>query len=438
MASTPATPPAVLVPISVLWDTRRLDMAVPSVVPLVELLPGMAQAHGRLNGDSATQGFRVMTASGRELDQAKTLQQLGVSAGAFLTLVPGGSVPDVRYDDLVEAIGDAVDSVRVPWVRSDSVQLSCYTAAGLFAVVAMLLALGGGDSWLAGATGLVGAALVALAVVVLVRIPVLSGALALALTVPVLCGAAAYSLTASFPHGVRLAAAGAGLLLGAAGLVPLPPRQRAAMAAPLTAGFAVLLLGSLTAFGHASEQRASALVVAVLTVVVLLAPWIGLAQIPARIDALASSSQASVDASAVDPQVAAADVVALSLRVASGIVTVALTPLVAISTTGGLLMVSVGLGLLLGTRALYGRAEVFVNAVAGMLTLLVAGITLALMTPALLPWIVGLMTVVGAFVLAFNVLDVTLRPWLGRLSDAVHIVALTAVLPLTAMIWGIA
>ena len=58
-------------------------------------------------------------------------------------------------------------------------------------------------------------------------------------------------------------------------------------------------------------------------------------------------------------------------------------------------------------------------------------------TPAALPWLAGVMALVGCFVVAWNVVSQSLRPWLNRLADALHIVALMAVLPLTLWILGL-
>ena len=442
MTSGSVPAPVALVPVTVVYSGQRIDMAVPAAVPVADLLPGMAAALGRLNADSATQGFRVVLPSGRELDQAGTLAGQDVAAGALLTLqADGDAAGDTRYDDLVEAIGASVDAGRTAWRRGDSVQLSAFSAAGLFALAAGLLLFGGGDPLLAATLAGVGGALVALAAAVVARIPVTGGAVALALTVPVLLGVAGFLLLAGPPgpglSGPALAGAGLGVLAGACAALVLPRRQQAVIAGPLTAGTALLALGLLVGYAGTTPQRAATGIVAALTIVVLLAPWIGLAQVPARIDALAQRPRAAIDPVEVATQVGSADVAVLSLRIAAALVTAGLAPLVARDLPGLLLMTSVGLALLLGTRSLYGRAEVLAGVVGGMLTIVVAGATAALATPAALPWLAGVMALVGCFVVAWNVVSQSLRPWLNRLADALHIVALMAVLPLTLWILGL-
>lgn len=452
MTSGSVPAPLALVPVTVVFSGQRVDIAVPAAVPVADLLPGMAAALGRLNADTATQGFRVLLPSGRELDQAGTLAGQDVSAGALLTLQPDGdAAADARYDDLVEAIGASVDLGRTAWRRGDSVQLSAFSAAGLFALAAGLLLFGGGDPLLTATLAGVGGVLVALAAAVVARIPVTSGAVALALTVPVLLGVAGFVLLAgaspagppgtapSGPAqtGAALAGAGLGVLAGACAALVLPRRQRAVIAGPLTAGAALLVLGLLVGYAGVTPQRAAAGIVAALTIVVLLAPWIGLAQVPARIDALAQRPRAAIDPVEVAAQVGSADVAVLSLRIAGALVTAALAPVVARDLPGLLLMTSIGLALLLGTRSLYGRAEVLAGVVGGMLTIVVAGATAAVAVPAALPWLAGVMALVGCFVVAWNVVGQQLRPGLNRLANSLHVIALMAVLPLTLWILGL-
>ena len=104
---------------------------------------------------------------------------------------------------------------------------------------------------------------------------------------------------------------------------------------------------------------------------------------------------------------------------------------------GAALAVSIGVAFVLGTRTLYGRDEVMAGAISGTVVLVVTGITLAVHLPDALPWLAGLMVLVGSFVVAWNVISAAARPWLNRLADMLHLVALLALLPLTALAWGI-
>ena len=85
-----------------------------------------------------------------------------------------------------------------------------------------------------------------------------------------------------------------------------------------------------------------------------------------------------------------------------------------------------------------GLRDLLAGVVGGMLTTLATGAAVDVADPGLLPWLAGLVIVVGAFVLAWNVVEARLRPWLNRLADGVQVVALMAVLPLTVWILGLA
>ena len=315
--------------------------------------------------------------------------------------------------------------------------LSGFAATGLFVVAALLLALRGDNSIITVTLAVVGAALVTLAAAVVQRSGASAGATALALTTPVLLGAAAFAMTEGPVTEHKAVFTGGAIMFGGLATLVLPARQRAAIAGPLLFGFGVTTLGILVSYLGITEQRAASLVVTLAAIIVLAAPWFGLAQVPARIEALALNSTARQDAKAVAQQVGNADVTVVALRVGAGLLIVLFTPLVATSPLGGMLCAAIALACLLGTRSLHGRAEVLIGVLTGMLAAIVAGITLTLQQPDLLPWIVGLIIVVGAFVLAFNVVSPSLRPWLTRFADAVNVIAIIALLPLTGLIWGV-
>ncbi|MDO4784838.1 MAG: EsaB/YukD family protein [Propionibacteriaceae bacterium] len=429
---------AALMPVTVVHAEQSIDMALPSTVAVAELLPGMVGALGRLNAEAATQGFRVMLPTGKELRQDHSLSAQHVTAGTVLTLeAVGAGVTDLRYDDLVEAIGTSVDANRVAWQRGDSIRLSCYSAAALFAVAASLLIYQDQPSLLSIGIVTAGAGLVALAAAVLVRIPVTGGAVAMALSTSLLLGTAGYAMVPGPATGLRLAAAGLGCLCGAAACLVLPERLRYVPVAPLTFGMSLAAVGVLTGYLQVPAQRAAALVVTLLALLVLTAPWFGLAQIPARIDALAAQPRSQIDAAEVHRQVAGADVAALAIRVAAGALITGLVPVVAVDPAGAALAACAGVAFVLGTRTLYGRDEVLAGAIGGTMILVATGISLAVHLPHALPWLAGLMVVIGSFVVAWNVISVAVRPWLNRLADLLHLVALLALLPLTALAWGI-
>lgn len=396
----------------------------------------MVRAFGRLNAPAATQGFRVILPDGTELEQSASLSEQNVSAGTVLTLEAAGvGTTDQRYDDLVEAIGVSVSSSRGAWSSENSIQLSAYSAAGLFSVASILLAVGADRSWLAATLAGVGALLVTLSAWVLVRAKVVGGAVALALTVSVLTATMGFILGGLVDE--ALFGGGFGMAVGAlAGLV-LPKRVRSVVVAPLILAGAALSGGALVTLAGLSPQGAASVVAAVATILVFTAPWIGFAQMPSRIEALHLESTQSVDGSEIARQVGNADVMVLTIRVTAGLLTIASAPLVAVDTAGAALMGCVGLASMLGTRSLYSRAEVLISMITGLVTVMAAGVTASTLNPGLSWWLTLTVCGVGAFVLAWNVVSPQWRPWLNRIANGIQVVALMAVLPLTLVIIGI-
>lgn len=448
MEISTAQPAGVLMPVSVTFAGQTVDMALPAQVPLAELLPGMVRALGRLTTEAATQGYRVLVPSGRALDQSRSLPDQGVRPGVLLTLEPTGtSLGDTRYDDIVEAVGAAIDAGQRPWRRGDSVQLSALCSVALFLVAAALLVTQARGSAAAGIVAAAGAVLVTLAAAVVARVretgaeggsAAPGGAAALALTAPALAACAAFVATDGPWNGLPLAAAGLAAMVGAAAVLVLPASERGTALGPLVAGGAMLLAGALTGLGRVPADHAAALTVALLAVVVVAAPWIGMAQVPARVSVVGAPAVPEIDGRRVGSRVRDASVRALSMKTGAVLVVVGLAPLVAgASRAGAALMICVGGALLLSTRSLHGRAEVLVGVLAGMATAVAAGI--AATGAGLVPvaWAVAVVLGVGVLVLAANVVTQRMRPWLARLADAANILALVAILPLTVLVWGL-
>lgn len=130
-----------LIPLTITYGVDRSDVTIPQSIPLVELLPGMVETVGAFTDQPTNDGFSVRTASGRLLDQSKSLSAQGVRAGAALTLEPlGEGAADMVYDDLTEAVGQVVERVSTPWTRDDARILAALSAAALIFVAALLLA----------------------------------------------------------------------------------------------------------------------------------------------------------------------------------------------------------------------------------------------------------------------------------------------------------
>ena len=139
--ATKASRGVALIPLTITFGVDRTDVTIPQSIPLVELLPGLVESVGAFSDQPTNDGFAVRTASGRLLDQSKSLAAQGVRAGAALILEPlGEGAADMVYDDLTEAVGQVVERVSTPWTRDDARTFAALAAAALIFVAAVLLA----------------------------------------------------------------------------------------------------------------------------------------------------------------------------------------------------------------------------------------------------------------------------------------------------------
>ncbi len=414
-------------------------MSVPSAIPVAELLPAMVSQLGRMSVSAASGGFRLASQSGRLLEQTLTLSEQGVDAGAILTLLPAEEDADnVRYDDLSEAIGHSLASSSKAWRPGDSVQLSAYSAAGLLLTAVALAAWGNLPPLVTAVACLAGALLVTLTSYVVGKtIEHPGGAMAIALTAPVMLAVSGVSASHLFGVGQVALCGGIGACVGAVAVVVLPQAARPCAVAPVILGAVAIGYDLLSLLPSVTPERAGALLVAVLTIVTLVAPWLGLASMPARIAGLSLSDIQPIAPPQLDRQVRHGIGLVLAIRIACGLATVALVPVTATSLPGGALMIVVGLALMLGTRTLHGRAEALVGLIAGMCVIVLCAIVTIMEYPGFLPWTICAAVVVAALVLVNNVISAKLRPQLSRLTDLLQILALIAIVPTTALVWGL-
>ena len=422
-----------LIPLTITYGVDRSDVTIPQSVPLVELLPGLVESVGAFSDEPTNDGFAVRTASGRLLDQSKSLASQGVRAGAALTLEPlGEGASDMVYDDLTEAVGQVIERVSTPWTREDTRTLAALCAAALIFVAALLLATTPPDTiasldkdalrtqnYLYGAIGLVSAMLVTGTSVVVARKSPGPSGIALAHTVPLLTAAAALRLTQSQWDKGGWISVGVGLLIGSLAALALPKRYRISIAAPLLLGSVIAATGLMVYVGNLSQRGVSAVLFAFVVVLLQLAPWVALAHIPVRIF-----------------------VFVVALRAGGGLAAIFLTVSMLSAPAKGsvflpLMLVLLGaVSLILQTRSIRARVEVLLGALTGLTTILVAAALATRTDATVLPW-VTLLAVAAALVLVItNVVGPRMRPHLARLADTLSVLSLFVLIPLAVYLWG--
>ncbi|QWW19827.1 type VII secretion integral membrane protein EccD [Schaalia sp. 19OD2882] len=425
-----------LLPITLNSAGQQADLSVPPDVALAELVPAMVQALGPLDAANASQGYAVLSGAGHELQQSLSLKDQGVKPGTVLTLEAKGSgIGDQRYDDLVEAVGATVAEEQNPWERSHSIQLSAHASAVLILVAALLLVTGSSFTLLTWAVAGAGAVLTALAAAVVARSGSPVGGVSLAHTAPVLLGAAAFSSAAEEWYRLPLFLAGVAITAGSLVVLALPAAQRSSVAAPLTTGPALLACGALTTFAQIPQDRAAALVLTALVVIQLAAPWMAVAQLPVEVGT--AKDRTPIDPSLVADRVASGHQLVLSLKVGAALASAPLSLLLMDSMQALALVACAGVALMLSTRSLRSHAEVLVGVLNGMVLTVVAAVGTTTSAPTTLPWVLAGTIAVAVLLLAANVVSPKLRPNVTRLADAAGVLALLALLPLAALVWGV-
>ncbi|WBC13694.1 type VII secretion integral membrane protein EccD [Micromonospora sp. WMMA1998] len=129
--------------ITIVAPRTRMDLALPSDVPLADLLPTLLRYAGEDLADEGVRhgGWSLSRLGGQPLDGGRTAAQLGVRDGEVLYFNPrAATAPEIVFDDVVDAVATSTTQRAGAWqvgtTRSFAVLLAGSTlAAG--AVVAL-------------------------------------------------------------------------------------------------------------------------------------------------------------------------------------------------------------------------------------------------------------------------------------------------------------
>ncbi|PWD50522.1 type VII secretion integral membrane protein EccD [Serinibacter arcticus] len=440
-----------LVRVTVAAGPRRADLTLPAEVPLVEVLPGLARTLGQLEVTSAHTGLELVTAQGRRLGGDVTLGGAGVPDGAVLTLAAAQPrAGNARYDDVVEAVADVVESGSAPWSPQDAARAAVGVAAVFLVTGGAVLAVSGLGAVLTASLGGAGALLALVTAVVLERTGApRTASLTIGVVAALLAGTAAFlglDGLARLDDGAAafaLAAGGGAILAVAAALAALAPGVREAMVAPAITGAVGLAVGGVTAWRGADTAPVVTVVAfAVVACALVGVPWLALTATPLRVvtprdDREVLDDVPPVDIDAVREQAATGQRLQIAMRAGAGAALLGLTPGVAASGVAGLLLTAVGFGaLLLTVRESRARGDVAVVTATGAGGFLLAVLTAALTQPTWRPALVVVL-LGGAFAVVIVALLVSGRQLrLARAADVAQLVLLAALPPLAVVAAG--
>lgn len=441
---SPATLPGNLSRIAVHHGEKRLDLSVPGALPLVEVLPAITRHLGALDSARAHGGYALVRPDGTTLAAELTLDAQGVSDGDTFTLWLGAEVEPAKvYDDIVEAVGDAAARHSAPWSPTDAAATAQGAAVALLTTAAALLALGPPSATAAALAG-AGVAAAASGGAVVTRMGMVKGGAAITLTACLYAAVLGKMLAELLAPTWQWPATYAGLALGGVLGAVVAPRARAAMVTPITAGLA---LGGATlalATTDMSEPGVFALTAAVAGTVTNAIPWLALAT--SRIKAVTPfttseilDEQPPIDPVEVQHRYSQGQRVGLALRCGAMLVAVCCLP--GLLQGGGTALaeaLALFVGLMLSSRQAYSRLEVGLVGCAGIMGL---GLTALLATqahPEWRGWLAAVMAAAAAITAGITILGRVKGTGLGRMADALDLVALVSLLPLAIIVAGLA
>jgi type VII secretion integral membrane protein EccD len=431
---------------------RRIDIALPEGVPVIELLPHVLRHAGESAADDgeAHGGWVLRRTGGTLLEPLRSLATQGVHDGELLHLVPRRiDWPEPAYDDVVDVIAAGarragrqwspaatrwtalavtaalllVGAAEVvlagpPWPRGG---LAALAFAALLLVAGLLIARGAGD---AVAGGLVGAAALPYGFIggALVTTPVAgAGSLLVGSAITVLVGVLGYLAVAGLG---RLFVAG--VLAGILGLVAALLRGWSMSPAGCAAVVLTLAIGLLPAYP-------------------LLATWLGRVPMPAlpqRAEDMLRDQPLPPRASVIAAVIRAVELLTGLLVGAAIVVPVAVAELVATRGTAGVVLAVVGCVALLLRARLFPTAWQRVPLLAGGLVglaVIVGAATWNAGPLAAIPVRLGVVAVLVALVLLTGLVyaNRAMAPRLGRLGDFADVLAIMALVPLTCLVAGL-
>ncbi|MFT4258273.1 type VII secretion integral membrane protein EccD [Microbacterium sp.] len=423
--------------LSVVSDDRRLDVGVPSQVPLVEIIPGFARSLGVLDPTLTHGGYALQRADGTALDPAKGAAAQGVHDGELLTLVRGGLTHEPRvYDDVVEAVIDATAEQHGAWTPADSSRTALFVSLTFLALCALLLIATPPTSLIPGVVAGSGAIVLSVAAAVLMRLHQPEAGHALGLTAAAYGGLAGYLVVPTQSiWGWPLAATGLGLvILGGLGLAVTQDKPEIHLV-PIALGAAIGITATTAAF-IADPLPPYAIMLATTALLANGIPWLALSSTRIRVispqsDADIFTAPEPIDADEVKRRAAAGTRTLIALRAALGLAALVATPLIAASGVfGAVLCVLAFVGMMFQSRQLHVRLGVLVLMAIGAIGLAATGITVALALPEVRTWMLLILVVATVALVGLTLLTPRARLRLTRLGDTVEVMALALLLPL--------
>lgn len=430
--------------LSVVSEDRRLDVAVPSTIPMVEVIPGFARSLGVLDPTLVHAGYALRRADGSTVDASLSATAQGIHDGDLLTLVRGVQLAEPRvYDDVTEAVIDAAAESHRPWTPRDNTRTALAVSLTFLTLCAILLASAGPDFEWGGIIAGSGALLLLVAAAVLGRLGQAESGVAFGLAAAAFAGLGAFlSVDSGSRWGWPLAAAGLAVsIVGGAALL-LAPAKREINVASIVLGMIIGIPALVAGSAPSAAVPAFVVTVALAGAVGNLLPWLALSStrikvISPQTDQEVFADPGPIDAAQVKARAIAGARILTALRLAVGIGILVATPLVAgDSLAGAILTVLAFVGMMFQSRQAYARGAVTVLMALGALGLAVTGLTITAFQPELRTRLLAVLLASTGVLVVLTLLSPGARLRLARIADVVEVLALAALLPLGVIAAG--
>ncbi len=446
MSSTVATASSQVLRLSIACDDRRIDVATPASVPLIEVIPAFAKGLGVLDTALVHGGYALHRPDGSPLDPARSAGAQGVTDGEMLTMVRGGLIKAPKvYDDVVEAVIDATTEGYSAWTARDSARTALGVTMTLLTVSAVLLLSTGHDNSMFAVLAGVGAAVLLVASIVLARVDQAEPGLALGLAAAAFAGVAGYLFVDEQPvQGTPLLAACAGLIVvGATAWAAVVPRSPVLLIPPVV-GLGLGTAAAVTAAAPETDVAPFALLLAIAATLSNVLPWLALSStrirvISAQTDTEIFDPPQPINGDDVKRRALAGAQALIALRIALGLTVLGATPIVAGSGVAGACLAALAfLGMMFQSRMSAPRSGVLVLMALGSLGLAVTGLTVVTSLPDLRSGLLIVLVAATAVLVVLTLLSPRARLSLTRLADTVEVLAVALLLPLGMIAAGIA
>ncbi|UCR90379.1 type VII secretion integral membrane protein EccD [Mycetocola spongiae] len=435
-----------IIRVSVVHADRRIDLAVPGQLPLIELIPGMARSLGVLDPTLVHGGYGLIRANGRPLSPTGGALAQGITPGEVLTLMRGELVATSKvYDDVVEAVIDASADQHGVWRPEDAARTATAVSLTLLALCALVLTTQGPGNLITALIAAAGTAVLLTLTATLGRLGQQGAGIAFGISASVFAGLTGYLLVpAGDLWGWPLAAAGLGAVLGGALAMLIAVRPIEYLVAPMTLGLALGIPAAVHAAFDAPAAASFAVAVAACGALAGSLPWLALAS--TRITVLSPQSEQEmfdtpepINAERVAERIRSGQRLLIALRLALGLTILAAIPLVAAeSWAGAILSVLCGAVLMFQSRQSGARGSVLALLTCGTAIVGAAGLVTLLAHPEQTTLLLIVLITATALVVGLTLLSDRVRLRLSTLADTVEIILLTLLLPLGVIAAGIA